>query len=136
VTHFLKKKSKAFGMARPPRVAPGAMERLAGHSWPGNVRELENMVERALIQHRHGPLHFHRILEKEADPPPTLSLNDNMEEMALDDVMRRHIELVLGISKGKVNGPGGAADILKIHPNTLRKRMQKLGIAYGRKRRN
>ncbi|MGD9365014.1 MAG: sigma 54-interacting transcriptional regulator [Desulfobacteraceae bacterium] len=135
VTHFLKKKSKELGMARPPKVANGAMERLAGHSWPGNVRELENMVERALIQHRHGPLHFHRILEKEAEQPPTLSLDDNVEEMALDDVMRRHIELVLGISKGRVNGPGGAADILKIHPNTLRKRMQKLGIAYGRRRR-
>lgn len=134
VTHFLKKKSKEFGMARPPQVATGAMERLAGHSWPGNVRELENMVERALIQHRHGPLHFHRILEKEAEQPPTLSLSGNVEEMALDDVMRRHIELVLGISKGKVNGPGGAADILNIHPNTLRKRMQKLGIAYGRRR--
>jgi hypothetical protein len=50
--------------------------------------------------------------------------------------MRRHIEMVLSLSKGRVNGPGGAADILEIHPNTLRKRMQKLGIAYGRMYRN
>jgi transcriptional regulator with GAF, ATPase, and Fis domain len=132
VDHFLKKKAAEFGIAPPPQVAPGAMERLVGHSWPGNVRELANMVERVLIQHRHGPLHFNPILEKETEQPPTLALDRDVEDLALDDVTRRHIEMVLGLSKGRVNGPGGAAAILKIHPNTLRKRMQKLGIAYGR----
>ncbi|MGD8844818.1 MAG: sigma 54-interacting transcriptional regulator [Desulfobacteraceae bacterium] len=136
VAHFLQRKSKAFGIAQPPLVAAGAVERLTGHSWPGNVRELENSVERALIQHRHGPLHFNRILEKESEPPPTLSLHNSGEDLALDGAMRRHIEMVLSLSKGRVNGPGGAADILEIHPNTLRKRMQKLGIAYGRMYRN
>jgi transcriptional regulator with GAF, ATPase, and Fis domain len=132
VAHFLQKKSKAFGIAQPPQVAAGAVERLTGHSWPGNIRELENIVERALIQHRHGPLHFNRIAERETERPPTLSLHNNVKDLALDDAMRRHIEMVLSLSNGKVNGPDGAADILKIHPNTLRKRMQKLGIAYGR----
>ena len=109
------------------------MDRLTHHDWPGNVRELENIVERVLIQHRHGPLHFNRILEKEDQPASSWSLQDNVDALALDDVMRRHIEMVLGLSKGKVNGPGGAASMMKIHPNTLRKRMQKLGIDYGRK---
>ena len=132
VTHFLQKKSKAFGIGQPPRVASDAMARLTGHSWPGNVRELENIVERALIQHRHGPLHFNRILEEETRRPPALSLDNNPADLALDDAMRRHIEMVLSLSKGKVNGPDGAAAMLKIHPNTLRKRMQKLGVAFGR----
>ncbi|MGD9210413.1 MAG: sigma-54 dependent transcriptional regulator, partial [Desulfobacteraceae bacterium] len=136
-THFLKKKSREFGISPPPQVAPGAMERLIGHSWPGNVRELENIVERALIQHRHGPIHFGRILRNEFEPPPDLSLNGKIpvktDDMALDHVMRRHMEMVLRLSKGKINGPDGAAAALKIHPNTLRKRMQKLGITFGRK---
>lgn len=132
VAHFLKRKSKEFGITQ-PKVAPGAMNRLPHHNWPGNVRELENIVERVLIQHRHGPLHFNRILEKEAQPSSPLSLQDNLDALALDDVMRHHIEMVLGWSKGKVNGPDGAASIMKINPNTLRKRMQKLGIVYGRK---
>ncbi|HUL10679.1 MAG TPA: helix-turn-helix domain-containing protein [Methylococcaceae bacterium] len=34
---------------------------------------------------------------------------------------------------GKINGPSGAAQLLGLHPNTLRKRMNKLGIPYGRK---
>ena len=31
------------------RLAPEAMEKLAGHLWPGNVRELKNVIERAAI---------------------------------------------------------------------------------------
>ena len=137
VTHFVRKKSKAFGIAQPPGVAPDAMARLTGHSWPGNVRELENIVERALIKHRHGhgPLHFNRVLdvlEEETRRPPDLSLGGDVDDLALDDAMRRHIEMVLNLSNGKVSGRDGAAAMLKIHPNTLRKRMQKLGIAFGR----
>lgn len=133
VAYFLEKKSRAFNITPPPQVAPGAMEGLVGHLWSGNVRELANIVERALIQHRQGPLHFNLVLETGAGRPPSLPLNGQRDELALDTVMRRHIERVLGLSGGKVNGPDGAAAMLKIHPNTLRKRMQKLGIAYGRR---
>lgn len=45
----------------------------------------------------------------------------------------RHIEMALGLAKGKINGPGGAAELLDVKPNTLRRRMDKLGIAYGKK---
>jgi transcriptional regulator with GAF, ATPase, and Fis domain len=131
--HFLMKKSQEFGITPQPKSAPDAIKRLIRHSWPGNVRELENTVERALIQHRHGPIHFHRILEKEVAQPTALSLNARHDNLALNGVLRRHIEIVLRLSKGKVNGPGGAAEMLNINPNTLRKKMQKLGIAYGRK---
>jgi hydrogenase-4 transcriptional activator len=40
----------------------------------------------------------------------------------------------LELAKGKINGPGGAAELLGIHPNTLRKRMDKLGIRYKRRK--
>jgi len=36
---------------------------------------------------------------------------------------------------GIVHGPRGAAALLGINPSTLRSRMKKLGIPYGRKRR-
>jgi transcriptional regulator with GAF, ATPase, and Fis domain len=44
-----------------------------------------------------------------------------------------HIQLALKLARGKIQGPGGAAEILSINPNTLRKRMRKLGINFGRK---
>ena len=47
----------------------------------------------------------------------------------LDDAMREHILSALEYSRGKVHGRGGAGEILGINPDTLRKRMKKLGIA-------
>ena len=50
----------------------------------------------------------------------------------LDEVMATHIRNALQLCNGKINGPGGAGEILGVHPSTLRKRMDKLGISYGR----
>ena len=47
---------------------------------------------------------------------------------ALEAVEREHITRVLGASDWRINGPGNAAERLKMHPNTLRFRMKKLGI--------
>jgi formate hydrogenlyase transcriptional activator len=41
---------------------------------------------------------------------------------------RSHILSVLKQTGGVIEGPKGAARILKVHPNTLRSRMVKLGI--------
>jgi DNA-binding NtrC family response regulator len=54
--------------------------------------------------------------------------------LSLDEVVARQIERVLEQTRGKVNGAGGAAEILRIHPSTLRHKMEKLGIVYGRER--
>jgi len=35
---------------------------------------------------------------------------------------------------GVIHGPKGAAQILKLHPNTLRSRMETLGITFKRTR--
>jgi len=51
----------------------------------------------------------------------------------LDEAISRHIRRVLSKTTGKVNGPDGAAAYLGINPSTLRNRMKKLGIDYGRK---
>ena len=53
--------------------------------------------------------------------------------MTLADLERRHIERVLASTGGKISGPGGAAEILGLHANTLRYRMKKLGITVSRK---
>src|SRR5262249_22978792 len=34
------------------------VEDLTRYSWPGNIRELQNVIERAVILARGGPLHF------------------------------------------------------------------------------
>lgn len=52
----------------------------------------------------------------------------------LDSVMAEHIRMAVDRCNGKINGPGGVAEKLGIHPNTLRKRMEKLDIRFGYKR--
>jgi transcriptional regulator with GAF, ATPase, and Fis domain len=46
----------------------------------------------------------------------------------LGQVQRNHILRVLAESAWQIAGPGGAAQVLGMHPNTLRYRMKKLGI--------
>jgi DNA-binding NtrC family response regulator len=50
----------------------------------------------------------------------------------LDVVMRRHIENTLEATRGRVEGPHGAARLLRINPHTLRARMRKLKIDWRR----
>ena len=133
--HFVELKSRELGIAIPPAIAPGALERLMNYNWPGNVRELENLVERELIQHRGGQLRFDSLLlgEKGRETQP-FTEEKSGGPLNLDDAMSLHIDKVLGMTKGKIHGPGGAAVLLGINPNTLRGRMNKLGIIYGRKK--
>ncbi|KAF0218473.1 MAG: putative GAF sensor [Geobacteraceae bacterium] len=134
--HFVALKSRELGIAIPPAIAPGALERLMNYGWPGNVRELENLVERELIRHRGGQLRFDSLLpgDKGGETQPVAE-GKGGGPLNLDEAMSLHISKVLKMTKGKIHGPGGAAELLGINPNTLRGRMNKLGIMYGRVKR-
>ncbi|MDR2820140.1 MAG: sigma-54 dependent transcriptional regulator [Desulfovibrio sp.] len=47
----------------------------------------------------------------------------------LDEIMASAIESALDVCRGKINGPGGAAELLRLNPSTLRKRMLKMGVS-------
>ncbi len=71
-------------------------------------------MERALIVNREGePLFFDNLLPhtetKETVVPPSAG-----ESLVMDDVMARHIRYVLDVTKGKVHGKGGAAELFGI----------------------
>ncbi len=46
----------------------------------------------------------------------------------LEAMEREHILKVLKETRWKINGVGGAASVLELHPNTLRSRIKKLDI--------
>jgi len=60
--------------------------------------------------------------------PATGAAGPGASSDALEDVQRRHILAVLERTRGTVEGPNGAAQLLGLHPNTLRSRLKKLGI--------
>jgi transcriptional regulator with GAF, ATPase, and Fis domain len=51
----------------------------------------------------------------------------------MDQLLTEEITKVLALTNGRVEGKNGAAEILKVKPNTLRCRMKKLGISFGRR---
>ncbi len=135
VHHFIDRKSKELKLMERPALAPGEVDKLMAYDWPGNVRELENVIERALIQQRDGLLSFETPLAPQAADGREGTRNRSRERPlpSLDEINAEHIRQALQMAGGKINGPSGAAQLLGLHPNTLRKRMNKLGIPYGRK---
>ncbi|MGE4559422.1 MAG: sigma-54 interaction domain-containing protein [Desulfobulbus sp.] len=138
VHHFIDRKLRTVNLSEHPVIAPGAMEQLSAYGWPGNVRELENMVERALIryqsQEKGKPLVFSGLSGNSPEVAAgTVQAGEPVRHLNLDEVMRRHIRAVLRSTGGKIQGRDGAAAILGIHANTLRSRMRKLGMTFGRK---
>lgn len=134
VDHFLRLKSRQMALGFVPALAPGALDRLLAYAWPGNVRELENVVERALILSRGEPLAFEDLGGAPASKAPPVS-SEESGLMPLMEMETLHIRRALVAAGGRVEGKGGAADLLGIHPGKLRHRMRKLGIAFGRKAR-
>jgi DNA-binding NtrC family response regulator len=112
-----------------PTLARGALETLRAYDWPGNVRELENVVERAMILQRDQPLRFDALIPSGA--PGTVAGSATPSSSVtepLDVVVRSHIQAVVQGCGGRIEGPDGAARILKLNPSTLRSKMKKLGI--------
>jgi transcriptional regulator with GAF, ATPase, and Fis domain len=103
-------------------IPKAVIERLQCHPWAGNVRELRNLVERALILGS-GPQLDIRL------PPESDSGEWAASSVTLEEAERRHILRTLETTRGRVRGPGGAAERLGLHEATLRSRMKKLGIS-------
>ncbi len=135
VHHFMERKRKELKLTEKPVLARGAIERLMAYDWPGNVRELENLIERALIQSRGRPLSFETPVETQVPVSHEVIRGEGQNRTlpSLDDMTAQHIRQALQMAGGKINGPGGAAQLLGLHPNTLRTKMSKLGIPYGRR---
>jgi len=127
VSHFMEKKVHEMGLRITPALAQGAIDRLLRYDWPGNVREVANVVERALIQSNGKPLTFDDIAV-----PPRQVVESPSGPFKLEEMEAQHIRQVMKIANGRIEGKSGAAEILGINPATLRHRMRKLGIPFGR----
>lgn len=139
VNFFIEQKTRQLNLYPQKQPAPGTTEVLQNYHWLGNDRELENVVERALIRGSASPedrfLHFDELnLSPIPSPSPTeLDLSaagkqDRPVVLNMDDAMKKYIQYVLGLTKGKVAGEGGAAQLLGLPTSTLRNRMKKLGM--------
>ncbi len=135
VQHFVRKKSREMVRHTIPPLAPGAIDALMMYDWPGNVREVENAVERALILSDGKPLKFDGVLgvSGASQERPSAATGESRGSVTLHDIEAEHISRILRAAGGRIEGPGGAAELLDMNPGTLRHRMRKLGIPFGRR---
>ena len=129
-----------------------ALDRLKTHAWPGNVRELENLIRRVcalygedlitarivdkeLADHQapiigqEGPVSLAQLVERhlsgyfaeQLDGIPPVGLYDRV----LEEIERPLIHLTLAATRGN---QVRAAEILGLNRNTLRKKIQDLGV--------
>ncbi|HEY4046674.1 MAG TPA: sigma 54-interacting transcriptional regulator [Acidobacteriaceae bacterium] len=147
VLHFVEVFSRRMGK-RIEQIPQTTMNAFSTYHWPGNVRELQNLVERAMIRSDNGvlpnPLPTSQV-SVSSDPklradllPAEVSgrrieapgMTEPHSTDSLDAIQRQHILRVLDRTGWVISGPNGAGVILKLHPNTLRSLMDRLGIRH------
>ena len=118
--HFVQRLARQFGR-KVQRISESMLHEMMAYDWPGNIRELENFLARAIV----------------LCPGEALDMKLGVTEgpaeaaagsLSLENVERKHIESVLASTGWVLEGPKGAAAILRVNPSTLRSRMRRLGI--------
>jgi transcriptional regulator with GAF, ATPase, and Fis domain len=150
--HFAQRAATRFGLAL-VEPTPHDLRTLVGYHWPGNIRELGAVIDRAAILGNGQRLEVEQAmgisrpeLRSPTSPSGMPTLYEVIPEVTrplaaptphvatLDAAMREHIERALAKTQGRIEGRGGTADLLGINPHTLRARMRKLKIDWGRYR--
>jgi transcriptional regulator with GAF, ATPase, and Fis domain len=124
VRHFLSRFEKK-ARKQQMRIGKAEMRELCEYDWPGNIRELEHVIERGVIMSTGSVFKLPELTSRQTIENPVAS----SPEMTLLENEKQYVLSVLNRTKWKISGPGGCAEILNIHPNTLASRMKKLGIS-------
>jgi hydrogenase-4 transcriptional activator len=131
--YFAGRAANRFGLRLVP-VSDDDIALLAKYQWPGNVREMAAVMDRAVLIGQGRSLNVAAALGQGVlttnTPAPRPAETSSAVIAPLDEVIRRHIEAALHQTHGRVEGPHGAARLLKINPHTLRARMRKLRINW------
>lgn len=139
-TYFVEHAARRYG--RPAaRLTVRAIKTLEGYQWPGNVRELQHVIERAVLLSTGGVLRLDGVLA-ESDKPahlhsPLLSRGAStavIPEIEWRRRERENVRAALALSKGRIYGPDGAAELLGVKPTTLLSRLKALDLQPSGKR--
>ncbi|MEP6932215.1 MAG: sigma-54 dependent transcriptional regulator [Flavobacterium sp.] len=108
-------------------ISAAALAQLMQYDWPGNIRELEHLIERNVLLAKTNEIEKFDLPANSTNP-----LQENSGRMkSMEEMEKDHIMNALQTCDGKVSGPGGAAELLKMQPQTLYSKMKKLGIKQG-----
>jgi hydrogenase-4 transcriptional activator len=125
--HFVHRFAKKFNKNL-SGLSTEATRQLMSYHWPGNVRELENCIERTALLNAGPVIEKMSIFFYNKNTAQTAEPTNAKTILSMDENEKEHILKVLEACNGKVGGPGGAAERLKVPATTLHSRMKKLGL--------
>ena len=133
--HFVERKSRELQTGCFPSPSPGRHRPAVGLLLAGECAGIgKRGANGSLISEQRGSAYrfegLHGGKSDDRSAPPS---DPRDQSINLDAVVSSHIRRVLEITRGKVHGKGGAAELLGINPSTLRNRMNQLRIPYGKK---
>ncbi len=120
--YFVRKISKKLGIPN-LHIDAACIDYLTGYSWPGNIRELENTIERAAVFSRDGLITVSSLPRKIIDSAPPPVNGNNLGDIPLDELERRHILAALEKHNGNKTR---TAEALGISTVTLWRKLSKL----------
>ncbi|MCH2265259.1 MAG: sigma-54 dependent transcriptional regulator [SAR324 cluster bacterium] len=147
VEHFLRKGSKEMAVGR-KEVEPEALNILTRFNWPGNIRELENTVKSLMITNVTGTITLDSLPKNLFERQPLADSEESLEEIAslklealVRDAVENNSDSLMADVLPQVERPllrllleqtrwnqQRASRILGINRNTLRKKIEMLGL--------
>jgi DNA-binding NtrC family response regulator len=131
--HFLRQTCRRLHRA-PVTATEDQLHQLHAYAWPGKARELQNVLERAVIVSRGGPLPLdlvlptgvpgRRVVPRRGRTPATTPVPE-VEQRYWE---RENLRVALQQTGGKMYAPGGPVALLGIKPTKLASRLKALGI--------
>jgi len=129
VDHFLKLYCPEYSGNLGNAIDDASMRTLQVYEWPGNVRELENVIERASIIREGEQITLRDLPELVRSPVGDVTVSGLVGgQVSLEDLERAHILQVLESVGGHKKR---AAEILKINPSTLYRKLLRYGMEAG-----
>lgn len=108
------------------KIARTAMNSLLSYAWPGNIRELQHLLERTILLSPGETISDIPLPMAPASSHSTTPADQSIKTIREMEI--EHIKSVLQLCNGKISGPGGAAEILRLPYSTLISKIKKLGI--------
>lgn len=127
LANYFVKKYAAKAKKNVTGLSANALSQLMHYNFPGNIRELEHQIERNVLLALTNEIATFDLPIQVATQPQ-LASGSTGPLRSMEDMEREHIMAALKMCSGKVFGPGGAAEVLKMNPTTLYSKMKKLGI--------
>ncbi|MBI4384431.1 MAG: sigma 54-interacting transcriptional regulator [Nitrospinae bacterium] len=127
--HFLRSATKKLNVPE-PRLTQANIQDLQAYDWPGNIRELQNVIDRAVILSKGRKLLLNLPTSPNKKYPSPVALDEGVVFTDEEMKARESLNLISALKrcKGKVTGPSGAAELLKMNPTTLYSRIKKLNL--------